>query len=33
LISKALGHKDLSTTTRYLHLDADEVSNNLRDYL
>lgn len=33
LISKALGHKDLSTTTRYLHLDLQEVSDNLREYL
>src|SRR5699024_8925026 len=33
LISKALGHKDLSTTTQYLHLDIQEVSDNIRDYL
>lgn len=33
LISKALGHQDLSTTTQYLHLDIQEVSDNLRDYL
>lgn len=33
LISKALGHKDLSTTTQYLHLDEDEVSKSLREFL
>lgn len=33
LISKALGHKDLSTTTQYLHLDVDEVAQNLREFL
>lgn len=33
LISKALGHKDLSTTTQYLHLDIDETSNSLREFL
>lgn len=33
LISKALGHKDLSTTTRYLHLDVDEVAQELREFL
>lgn len=33
LISKALGHSDLAVTTRYLHLDREEVAENLRKYL
>lgn len=33
LISKALGHSDLSTTTQYLNLDSAEVVNSLREYL
>lgn len=33
VISKALGHSDISVTTKYLHLDVDEVMNNLRSYL
>lgn len=33
IISKALGHSDISVTTKYLHLDVDEVANNLRSYL
>jgi site-specific recombinase XerD len=33
LISKALGHADLAVTTRYLHLDREEVVENLRKYL
>lgn len=33
VISKALGHSDISVTTKYLHLDIDEVANNLRSYL
>ncbi|WP_146553543.1 site-specific integrase [Rummeliibacillus sp. SL167] len=33
LISKALGHQDLSTTTQYLDLNKEEVANSLRDYL
>lgn len=33
LISKALGHSDLAVTTRYLHLDTEEVADSLRDYL
>lgn len=33
VISKALGHSDISVTTKYLHLDVDEVLNNLRSYL
>lgn len=33
LISKALGHADLEVTTRYLDLDANEVAENLRDFL
>ncbi|PAK42653.1 tyrosine-type recombinase/integrase [Peribacillus simplex] len=32
VISKALGHSDISVTTKYLHLDI-EVVNNLRSYL
>lgn len=33
VISKALGHGDISVTTKYLHLDMDEVVNSLRSYL
>lgn len=33
LISKALGHGDIAVTTRYLHLDKEEVSDSLRQYL
>jgi integrase/recombinase XerD len=33
LISKALGHSDLAVTTRYLHMDKEEVVNSLREYL
>lgn len=33
VISKALGHSDISVTTKYLYLDVDEVANNLRSYL
>ena len=33
LISKALGHSDLDVTTRYLHLDKEEVEKSLRQYL
>jgi site-specific recombinase XerD len=33
LISKALSHSSISTTTQYLHLDVDEVVSNLRSYL
>lgn len=33
VISKALGHSDISVTTKYLHLDVDEVANNLRTFL
>jgi integrase/recombinase XerD len=33
LISKALGHSDLAVTTRYLHLDKNEVAENLRKFL
>jgi integrase/recombinase XerD len=33
LISKALGHSDISVTTKYLHLGIDEVANNLCSYL
>lgn len=33
LVSHALGHHSLDTTSRYLYLDEDTVANNLRDYL
>lgn len=33
LISKALSHKSLSTTTRYLGISSDDVLKGLRDYL
>lgn len=33
VISKALGHSDISVTTQYLYLDVDEVASNLRSYL
>lgn len=33
LISKALGHSNLATTTLYLDLDIKEVSDNLRSFL
>jgi integrase/recombinase XerD len=33
LISKALGHSDIAVTTRYLHLDKEEVADSLRSYL
>ncbi|CAI9389461.1 MULTISPECIES: tyrosine-type recombinase/integrase [Bacillaceae] len=33
VISKALGHSDISVTTKYLYLDVDEVANDLRAYL
>jgi integrase/recombinase XerD len=33
LISKALGHSDIAVTTRYLHLDKEEVAESLRSYL
>lgn len=33
LISKALGHSGLAVTTRYLHLDKDEVAESLRKFL
>ena len=32
LISKALGHKNISTTTQYLHLDDQEVLDSLREF-
>lgn len=32
LVSKALGHSDFGVTTRYLHLDADEVADKLREF-
>lgn len=32
-ISKALGHSNLAVTTKYLHLDKEEVAENLRKYL
>ncbi|GGE76161.1 tyrosine-type recombinase/integrase [Priestia taiwanensis] len=33
VISKALGHSDIAVTTKYLHLDVDEVVDSLRSYL
>lgn len=33
LISKALSHADLETTSRYLYLDSTEAANELRSYL
>ncbi|UQW96681.1 site-specific integrase [Rummeliibacillus sp. G93] len=33
LISKALGHSDITVTTQYLDLDVDEVARDLRGYL
>lgn len=33
LISKALSHKNLAVTTRYLEITSDEVVKNLRDFL
>ncbi|UOQ86213.1 tyrosine-type recombinase/integrase [Gracilibacillus salinarum] len=33
LISKALGHSDIGITTRYLHLDREEVAESLRNFL
>lgn len=33
LVSKALGHNDLSVTTKYLHVDLDETARKLRDFL
>ena len=33
LISKALGHSSLDVTTRYIHLDKEEVVKGLRNYL
>jgi len=33
LVSKALGHSDLSVTTRYLHTKITDVSERLREYL
>lgn len=33
LVSKALGHNDLSVTTKYLHTELTDVSDKLRNYL
>ncbi|MGE6603275.1 tyrosine-type recombinase/integrase [Lysinibacillus fusiformis] len=33
LISKTLGHSDLSSTVFYLDLDVEEVAKDLRGYL
>lgn len=33
LVSKALGHSNLAVTTRYLHLDAEDVAEGVRKYL
>ncbi|WP_153733480.1 tyrosine-type recombinase/integrase [Sporosarcina obsidiansis] len=32
LVSKALGHSDFAVTARYLHLDAEEVADKLREF-
>lgn len=32
LVSKALGHQDFGVTTRYLHLENEEVANELRKF-
>ncbi|MFX3616203.1 MAG: tyrosine-type recombinase/integrase [Sporolactobacillus sp.] len=32
-ISKALGHSNLAVTTQYLHIDKEEVAENLRKFL
>jgi site-specific recombinase XerD len=32
-ISRALGHSNLAVTSKYLHLDKEEVAENLRKYL
>lgn len=33
VISRALGHSDIAVTSRYLHLDKEEVAESLRRYL
>lgn len=33
MISKALGHSDIAVTTRYLHLEQEELAESLRRYL
>ncbi|MBB6445638.1 tyrosine-type recombinase/integrase [Bacillus benzoevorans] len=33
LISKALGHSDLSVTTKYLYMDMEDVAKNLKEFL
>ena len=33
LVSKALGHADLSVTTKYLHADLQGIADELKDYL
>ncbi|MGE6609359.1 tyrosine-type recombinase/integrase [Peribacillus sp. NPDC076916] len=33
VISRALGHSDIAVTSRYLHLDKEEVAESLRKYL
>lgn len=33
LVSKALGHNDLSVTTKYLHTELTDVSDKIRNYL
>lgn len=32
LVSKALGHSDFAVTTRYLHIDPEEVADKLREF-
>ncbi|RHW33406.1 site-specific integrase [Lysinibacillus yapensis] len=33
LVSKALGHNDLSVTTKYLHTELTDIADKLKDYL
>lgn len=33
LVSKALGHNDLSVTTKYLHVELTDVADKLKDFL
>ncbi|UTV31698.1 tyrosine-type recombinase/integrase [Bacillus altitudinis] len=33
LVSKALGHNDLSVTTQYLHTELNDIADKLKDYL
>ncbi len=33
LVSKALGHNDLSVTTKYLHTELNDIADKLKDYM